>query len=107
MFHTHSYTSRYAEFYTQLVNARKRNEAQRGRVARIYIHKVVGVDPKEEKDLNDPKRFEKAFKDIPREIWKVFESPQELYAELDGLKREVQGKGGEAGKQRRKLFGLI
>lgn len=62
-------------------------------MARIYIHKVVGVNPEEEKDLNDPQRFEKAFKDVPREIWKVFESAEELYVELDGLKREVQGQG--------------
>ncbi|PVF96076.1 hypothetical protein CPB86DRAFT_787353 [Serendipita vermifera] len=60
-----------------------------GRVARIWIHKVVGVNPSEEKDLNAPERFEKAFENIPRNIWKVFENAEELNAEFEALKKDV------------------
>ncbi|KIM31898.1 hypothetical protein M408DRAFT_327296 [Serendipita vermifera MAFF 305830] len=60
-----------------------------GRVERIWIHKVVGVNPSQEKSLNAPERFEKAFAEVPKEIVKVFENASELYAELDALKRDV------------------
>ena len=35
---------------------------------------------------NAPERFEKAFKDVPRDVWQVFEDPGELYAAVDALK---------------------
>jgi prefoldin subunit 5 len=47
------------------------------------------VNPSAEKSLNAPERFKKAFKDVPKEITKVFENADELYQELDALKREV------------------
>jgi hypothetical protein len=50
----------------------------------------VGVNEKAEKDLNSPERFEKAFTDVPRDVWKVFETPEELRGELEGLKRDVR-----------------
>jgi prefoldin subunit 5 len=50
---------------------------------------VVGVNPSAEKSLNAPERFERAFKDVPKEITKVFENADELYGELDALKRQV------------------
>jgi len=50
---------------------------------------VIGVNPSAEKSLNAPERFEKAFKGVPKEITKVFENADELYAELDALKRQV------------------
>lgn len=39
---------------------------------------------KEEK--NSPERFEKAFKDVPKDVWQVFEGPNELSAAVDALK---------------------
>ena len=35
---------------------------------------------------NEPERFEKAFKDVPKEVWHVFEDPRELYAKVDALR---------------------
>ncbi|KAG8810004.1 hypothetical protein FRC17_003135 [Serendipita sp. 399] len=78
----------YATFYKELAKA-----GNEGRVAHIWIHKVVGVNPSAEKDLNAPKRFEKAFKGIDSSVWKVFESASELNAELEALKKEVHPQG--------------
>jgi uncharacterized protein YbaP (TraB family) len=50
---------------------------------------VIGVNLSAEQTLNSPERFEKAFKDVPKAIIKIFENADELYAELDALKREV------------------
>lgn len=50
---------------------------------------MVGVNPSKEESLNAPERFEKAFEGVPKEITKVFENADELYAELDALKRDV------------------
>lgn len=36
---------------------------------------MIGLSEK-----NDPERFEKAFKDIPKEAWHVFEEPSECLA---------------------------
>jgi phosphatidate phosphatase APP1 len=73
----------YAEFYNQLVALNKG-----GRVARIFIRKVVGVNPELEVKLNAPERFEKAFNGIPNTIWKVFEDGHELMDEVEKLKSE-------------------
>jgi predicted CoA-binding protein len=54
-----------------------------------YSFEVAGVNPSMEESLNGPERFEKAFKDVPKEVTKVFENTDELYAELDALRREV------------------
>lgn len=74
----------YATFYKQL-----EKNGQGGRVARIWIHKVVGVNPSAEKDLNDPKRFQKAFDGIDPKVWKVFENPDELLSEINALKQQA------------------
>ena len=37
-------------------------------------------------EKNSPERFEKAFKDVPKDVWQVFEDPNELYAAVDALK---------------------
>ncbi|EGD84602.1 hypothetical protein H112_08316 [Trichophyton rubrum D6] len=42
----------------------------------IYIRKVTDVANMEGK--NDPERFEKAFEGVPRSVWKVFETADEL-----------------------------
>ncbi|KAF1947472.1 hypothetical protein EJ02DRAFT_333533 [Clathrospora elynae] len=54
-------------------------------VGAIYIRKVTGVAEMDEEKKNDPERFEKAFKGVPKDIWYVFEDPQELYAKIDAL----------------------
>jgi hypothetical protein len=51
---------------------------------------VVGVNPAEEKDLNAPERFEKAFENVPRNVWRVFENAEELNVEFEALKRDVE-----------------
>ncbi|OAL56231.1 hypothetical protein IQ07DRAFT_496700 [Pyrenochaeta sp. DS3sAY3a] len=54
-------------------------------IGAIYIRKVTGVAEMDENKKNDPERFEKAFKDVPKNIWYVFTDPQELYAKIDAL----------------------
>lgn len=36
-------------------------------------------------ERNKPERFEKAFKDVPRDAWFVFKEPEELYEKIDAL----------------------
>lgn len=57
-----------------------------GWIQRIFIRKVTDVSEMEGSEKNKDSRFEKAFRDVPREVWKVFEDPKELYAEVDKLK---------------------
>ncbi|PVF96075.1 hypothetical protein CPB86DRAFT_807906 [Serendipita vermifera] len=80
---TQSDPEAYAEFYHQLVQMN-----QGGRIARIFIRKVVGVNPKMEATLNTPERFEKAFEGIPKSVWKVFTDGKELMEEVEKLKVE-------------------
>jgi len=54
-------------------------------IGAIYIRKVTGVEGMNEEMKNAPERFEKAFDDVPKDVWYVFEDPQELYAQLDTL----------------------
>ncbi|KAK5796438.1 hypothetical protein VI817_005723 [Penicillium citrinum] len=54
----------------------------------IIIRKVTDVSDMEEK--NKPERFEEAFRDIPSDVWTVFEDPKELYGFVDGLGMEDQ-----------------
>ena len=39
---------------------------------------MEGVDPPKEKELNSAERFEIAFKDVPRQVWRTFKDPAEL-----------------------------
>jgi hypothetical protein len=50
----------------------------------IYIRKVTNIPNMEDKNADS--RFEKAFDGIPRNVWTVFEHPEELYKLVDGLK---------------------
>lgn len=43
---------------------------------------AVGIDEK-----NDPKRFERAFKGVPRHAWQVFEDPDECVGIIEDLVR--------------------
>jgi hypothetical protein len=58
----------------------------KGWVKAVFIRKVTDVAEMKGSDKNKDERFEKAFKDVPREIWKVFEDPKELYEAVDALK---------------------
>lgn len=58
----------------------------------IYIRKVTGVSEMDENHKNDPERFTKAFKDVPKAVWHVFEDPAELYAKVDYLVESDSGK---------------
>lgn len=55
------------------------------KVKKIWIKAVKGVNEREEKDLNSEARFAKAFEGVPKEVWRTFEEPEELEAELDTL----------------------
>jgi phosphatidate phosphatase APP1 len=57
-------------------------------IGAIYIRKVTGVAEMDEGKKNDPARFEKAFKGVPKDVWYVFEDPNELYAKVDALVQE-------------------
>lgn len=46
----------------------------------ILIRKVTDSAMLGLSEKNDPERFEKAFKDIPKEAWHVFEEPSECLA---------------------------
>ncbi|EFQ97618.1 hypothetical protein MGYG_00657 [Nannizzia gypsea CBS 118893] len=54
-----------------------------GWIKAIYIRKVTDVANMEGK--NDPERFEKAFEGVPRSVWKVFETADELGQLVDDL----------------------
>ncbi|KAF2437786.1 actin filament organization protein-like protein App1-like protein [Karstenula rhodostoma CBS 690.94] len=54
-------------------------------IGAIYIRKVVDVGETDESEKNKPERFERAFRDVPRGVWWVFEDPGELYAKVDAL----------------------
>ncbi|KAJ4288563.1 hypothetical protein N0V90_011800 [Kalmusia sp. IMI 367209] len=54
-------------------------------IGAIYIRKVLGVAEVDDTEKNTPGRFERAFKDVPRGVWHVFEDPGELYAKVDAL----------------------
>ncbi|KAL8796448.1 MAG: hypothetical protein Q9182_007367 [Xanthomendoza sp. 2 TL-2023] len=57
-----------------------------GWVKKILIRKVTDVAEMDVAEKNSPERFEKAFKDVPRDVWQIFEDPNELYAAVDALK---------------------
>lgn len=59
-----------------------------GWIHAIVIRKVTDVAHMEEN--NKPERFEEAFKDVPANVWTVFEEPKELYDVVDGLGMEDQ-----------------
>lgn len=51
----------------------------------IFIRKVTDVAELNATDKNEDSRFENAFKDVPRNVWRTFTDPQELYAAVDAL----------------------
>ena len=57
-----------------------------GFVKAIFIRKVTDVAEMKDTDKNTPERFQKAFRDVPTSVWKVFEDPEELVAHVNQLK---------------------
>lgn len=54
----------------------------------ILIRKATDVAQFGIDEKNEPERFEKAFKDIPRDAWHVFEDPSECAQIIkDAMKR--------------------
>ncbi|KAL5330928.1 hypothetical protein ACEPPN_000454 [Leptodophora sp. 'Broadleaf-Isolate-01'] len=51
----------------------------KGWVKLILIRKVTDIAALGIEEKNEPKRFEKAFKDVPKAAWHVFETPDECY----------------------------
>ncbi|KAK2629772.1 hypothetical protein QTJ16_000592 [Diplocarpon rosae] len=51
----------------------------KGWVKLILIRKVADIAALGIKEKNEPKRFEKAFREVPKDIWHVFETPEECY----------------------------
>jgi hypothetical protein len=45
----------------------------------ILIRKVTDIAAIGIEEKNEPERFEKAFKDVPKSVWHVFESSEECY----------------------------
>lgn len=79
---TQSDPEAYAEIYTKYP----------GWIKAIYIRRVKNVDilgTINEHEKIMPERFEKAFANVKREDWYVYEDPQELYAKLAELKARV------------------
>lgn len=58
-----------------------------GWVGAIFIRKVLNVEPMNASQKNSPERFEKAFKGVPKDVWTLFEDPQELYEKVAALTR--------------------
>ncbi|KAL8824193.1 MAG: hypothetical protein Q9170_008230 [Blastenia crenularia] len=58
----------------------------KGWVRKVFIRKVTDVAEMDVKEKNSEERFEKAFKGVSRDMWQVFERPEELYEAVDKLK---------------------
>jgi len=56
-----------------------------GWVGAIFIRKVEDVEPMNSSEKNKPERFEKAFKDVPTDVWTVFTDPQQLWEKVSAL----------------------
>ncbi|KAK6580512.1 hypothetical protein PZA11_006748 [Diplocarpon coronariae] len=51
----------------------------KGWVKLILIRKVTDIASLSIEEKNEPKRFEEAFRGVPKDIWHVFETPEECY----------------------------
>ena len=58
----------------------------KGWVKKVFIRKVTDVAEMKGTDKNEDERFEKAFRDVPREVWRTFEDPKELFEAVEELK---------------------
>ncbi|KAI9826964.1 MAG: hypothetical protein M1826_006540 [Phylliscum demangeonii] len=62
-----------------------------GWIRQIFIRKVLDVAEINCTDKNKDDRFEKAFRGVPRSVWRTFEDPVELYAAVEALVGAVEG----------------
>ena len=76
---TQSDPEAYAEIYSKY----------KGWIGAIFIRRVLDAGDLGEK--NKDERFEKAFKDVPKNVWKVFEKSEELYQAVDELAAKGTG----------------
>lgn len=58
----------------------------KGWVKAVFIRKVVDVAEMKDTDKNNDERFQKAFRDVPQDVWRTFEDPKELYEAVEALK---------------------
>ncbi|KAI9790094.1 MAG: hypothetical protein M1816_005564 [Peltula sp. TS41687] len=56
-----------------------------GWIKGIFIRKVLDVAEINKTDKNTDERFEKAFKGVPRDVWRTFVDPKELWEDIDRL----------------------
>ena len=55
------------------------------RKAKDVVEITDAIPGQSNEKRNRAERFEKAFRDVPKEVWHVFEDPKELYAKVDAL----------------------
>lgn len=60
-----------------------------GWVRLILIRKVEDIAAVGIEEKNEPERFEKAFKGVPKSVWHVFETPEECYDIIKGLMKST------------------
>lgn len=56
-----------------------------GWVRAVFIRKVTGVAEMEDTGKNEDGRFEVAFRNVPRGVWRTFEDPEEVWDVVEGL----------------------
>lgn len=56
-----------------------------GWIRLILIRKVEDIAAIGIEEKNEPERFEKAFKGVPKSVWHVFETPEECYDIINSL----------------------
>ncbi|KAI9889013.1 MAG: hypothetical protein M1814_006071 [Vezdaea aestivalis] len=56
-----------------------------GWIKRIFIRKVTDVAEMNEGDKNKDERFEAAFEGVPKEVWTLFEKPEELATAVQAI----------------------
>ena len=54
-------------------------------IQRIFIRKVLNVPELDRANKNSDQRFQDAFRDVPRHVWRTFEDPRDLYAAIQEL----------------------
>lgn len=68
-----------------LANEPLRCRKNPGWVKLVLIRKVTDIASIGIVQKNEPERFEKAFDGVPKDVWRVFESPEECYEIVDEL----------------------
>jgi hypothetical protein len=58
----------------------------------ILIRKVTDIAMVGIEEKNNPERFEKAFQNVPKSVWHVFEDPKECYAHIQNAFDAAPGK---------------